>query len=360
MKNKNLISLFLAIPFFVMSQNNDKAQPQVSMLLFVDTYYIYDFNNAQTDYRQDFLFNHNRHNETNLNLGLLKLAVEQEKYRVNLGLQVGTYAIDNYSAENETARLIHEANVGIALDENEKIWLDAGILPSHIGFESAISINNPSLTRSLAAENSPYFLTGFRLSYKINEHWDFAALLVNGWQRIQKVKGNSIPSGGTQLNYHKNDFSFNWSTFVGSEFPNEERKMRYFNDFFVTQKFGELSLTAGFDIGWQQIEKNSKHYDYWYTPTLIGHYQFTSEFATALRFEYYNDENGVIINPSQNGFNTFGTSLNFDYQPFSNLYLRTEARYFKGNDDYFNAKENFQDDDFFIGFSLAYKFTKEF
>jgi dTDP-4-dehydrorhamnose 3,5-epimerase-like enzyme len=38
------------------------------------------------------------------------------------------------------------------------------------------------------------------------------------------------------------------------------------------------------------------------------------KFNLAIRGEYYNDENGVIINTETiNGFQTYGYSLNFDY-----------------------------------------------
>jgi hypothetical protein len=36
-------------------------------------------------------------------------------------------------------------------------------MPSHIGFESVISADCWTLTRSLLAENSPYYETGMRL-----------------------------------------------------------------------------------------------------------------------------------------------------------------------------------------------------
>jgi hypothetical protein len=49
---------------------------------------------------------------------------------------------------------IYEANVGISLNKKNNLWVDAGVMPSHIGFESAISMDNWYLTRSLLAENS--------------------------------------------------------------------------------------------------------------------------------------------------------------------------------------------------------------
>lgn len=78
---------------------------------------------------------------------------------------------------------IYESNIGISLNKKNNLWLDAGIFGSHIGFESAISKDCWTLTRSLFAENSPYYLSGTKLTYNPNEHWEFAVIICNGWQR---------------------------------------------------------------------------------------------------------------------------------------------------------------------------------
>ncbi len=109
--------------------------PTLTISGFVDVFYVYDFNQPQSTKRQTFLFNHNRHNEFNLNLGFVKLGLEQTKYRANLALQTGTYANDNYVAKPRLLKSIFEANIGISLNKKNNLWLDAGVIPSHIGFE---------------------------------------------------------------------------------------------------------------------------------------------------------------------------------------------------------------------------------
>jgi hypothetical protein len=47
----------------------------------------------------------------------------------------------------------------------------------------------------------------------------------------------------------------------------------------------------------------------------------------ATRFEYYSDKNMVLIStPSNKAFQTFGTSLNLDFQISESTLLRLEAR----------------------------------
>jgi hypothetical protein len=169
-----------------------KQKPELRLAGFLEVFYAYDFNKPQGNSRQPFLYNHNRHNEFNLNLGYVKLGLEHTKYRANLALHAGTFVNDNYAAEPGVLKHVFEANVGLSLNKANNLWLDAGIFASHIGFESAVSIDNWTLTRSLLAENSPYFLSGAKLTFTPNSKWTVAALVCNGWQRIQRVQGQFV------------------------------------------------------------------------------------------------------------------------------------------------------------------------
>ena len=112
----------------------------------------------------------------------------------------GTYANSNLAAEPGVLKNIFEANAGVKISKKKKLWIDAGIFESHIGFESAIGKNCWNLTRSISADNSPYYESGIKLSYTSdNEKWFLSGLILNGWQRIQRVNGNNTPAFGHQL-----------------------------------------------------------------------------------------------------------------------------------------------------------------
>jgi hypothetical protein len=338
------------------SEDPWQALPSIGIHGFADVYYVYDFNTPEGSFRQDFLFNHNRHNEFNLNLGLLGLHLEHQKYRARVTLQTGTYANDNYAAEPGVLKNLFEAWAGLALNRENTLWVDAGVMPSHLGFESAISLENHTLTRSLSAENSPYFLTGLRVSYQPADYWEVAALVVNGWQRIQRLDGNSLPSFGTQVRYTPSeDFLLNWSTFIGTDDPDETRRMRYFSNLYGQFKITEnLGLLAGFDLGIQQESKGSSAYDPWFTPTIIARYALQARWNTAIRLEYYQDAEGVIITTgTPNGFRTMGASWNVDYAPAPQIACRLEARWMGSRDAVFRAERDPVDNAFFVGASLA-------
>ncbi len=338
MKKTLLIStLMLGMTGSLLAQETEKKPLTISG--YAEVYYQQDFNNPKSNTRPSFVYSHNRNNEVNLNLGFIKANYQTEKLRSNLALAVGTYMNANYAAEQGVMKNIYEANVGFKLSEKHDLWLDAGILPSHIGFESAVGADCFTLTRSMLADNSPYFETGAKLSYNTNNgKWSMAALVLNGWQRIERVKGNSTPAFGHQLTYRPNEkVTLNSSSFIGNDFPDEERRMRYFHNLYgqfqVSDKF---ALIAGLDVGAQQKEKGSDAFNMWYSPVFIAKFSPTNKVSISARGEYYNDEKGMIIaTETENGFKTFGASLNVDYNILPNLVWRTELKTLNSKDDIF-------------------------
>lgn len=304
---------------------NNKAK--ISLIGYVDAFYAYDFNAPSTGNRQNFIFNFNRHNEFNINLGLLQVNVEHEKYRAKLGIQTGTYPQDNYTPEQELMSNINRAHVGVSLNKQNNLWFDLGVFPSNLGFESALSIKNYTLSRSLVAESSPYYLAGAKLSYSPSEKWSYTFLVSNGWQKIMRTPGNSLPSFGTQIQYKsRNNLLVNWSTYIGPENNDLQREMRYFSNLYaIINPDKKLNWIFGLDYGYQENTGD------WIAPVVISKYNFSEKYAMALRLEYFKDTEQIIINsPFANNSEMLAFSANFDYTPFKNVALRIEGRYFEG------------------------------
>ncbi|UXP33681.1 porin [Reichenbachiella agarivorans] len=350
------------IPTHLIAQDSEEQTSPLSISAFVDTYYSYDFDRPTQGYRQSFFYNHNRHNEFNINLALIRMAMETDRYHAVVTLQAGTYPQDNYSAEQDLLQHLHEAYAGVALTQSGNLWLDAGVFASNLGFESAMSIDNYTLTRCLISEESPYYLSGAKLTYTPSDKWSFLVLASNGWQHIQRIPGNSLVSMGSQIQFMPNDnILLNWSTFIGTDDPDTTRRMRYFNDFFGTFKLSDkLNLIAGVDVGWQQTAIGSDSYDSWVAPVVIAHYQIDDQWGTALRGEYFNDSHEVAVPTGTGlGFKTTSVSWNLDYQPDPKVMCRVEGRYFSSPDDIFNNGEEFSNSNFFITASLAVKIGKQ-
>ncbi len=328
---------------------------------YVEAYYSYDFDKPADNLRPSLMYSHNRHNEFNINLAFIRGSYSGERERATLALAAGTYMNANYSSETGVLKNIYEANAGYKLSAKSNLWIDAGILPSHIGWEGAVSKDCWTLTRSIAADNSPYYEGGARLSYTTNNgKWSLGGYALNGWQRITRVAGNSLMSWGTQVQFRPNDHvQLNYSTFIGTDSPDSVRKWRYFHDVFGIFQFNStVGLTVGFDYGTQQSEKNSSSYYHWYSPVGIVRITPSTKWAIAMRVEYYNDEHGVIIyTGTANGFQTSGYSVNVDYLPAKNMAVRFEARTLHSK-DYIFLKDglSLQQDNSAITFSMALSF----
>ena len=327
---------------------------------YAEAYYQYDFNKPSDNNRPGFIYSHNRHNEFNLNLGFIKANYTAARVRANLALAAGTYMNANYAAEPGVLKNIYEANAGVKLSKNKNLWLDAGIMPSHIGFESAVSKDCWNMTRSILADNSPYFEAGAKITYTShNGKWLVSGMALNGWQRITRVNGNSLMSWGTQIQYKPSDkFLLNYSTFIGTDKPDSARLSRLFHNIYgifnVTDKFG---VTAGFDIGTEEKFPGSDDKNTWYSPVLILKYTFHNKWAIAVRGEYYSDEDGVVIaTGTLNGFKTTGFSLNIDYSPMKNFVVRLEARNLSSKDEIFIKPSGITNNNTFITSSIAVSF----
>ena len=323
---------------------NDESK--ISISGYLETYYLHDFNDPTDDVRPSFTYSHNAVSKPSINLGFIKANLNTDRVRGNLALGSGTYMRANYVAEPRDLQKIFEANIGFKLSDN--LWLDAGVMPSHIGFESAIGLDNWTVTRSMLADNSPYFETGVKLSYTSDDgKWYASGLILNGWQRIQRPDGNTTPAIGHQLTYKPNTkLTLNSSSFIGNDKSDKERRMRYFHNFYGQYQINDQwGVIAALDVGAEQIERNSQRYNVWFTPIIITQYKYSDKLSMAARAEYYQDKDQVIITTdTPNGFSTWSYSANIDYRLTNHVAIRTEIRKFHCRDSIFQRENRFDDD----------------
>lgn len=341
----------ISIPYFVLllalcpcqqiwAQTDSTASLTLSG--YAEFYYSYDWAKPDNHEKPNFIYNHKRHNELNLNLAYAKLNYSHSHWRGNLAIMLGNYAQYNLSAEPNWAQWVYEANVGIKLAKQSNIWLDAGILPSHIGFESAVGADCWTLTRSILAENSPYYETGIKITYS-NQRENFTAafLLLNGWQRIKKPDAIQLPAGGVQLYYKPNPkLTLNYSNFVGTDKPDSLNALRVFHNLYAIYEPNEkIGFILGLDIGTDKYDAD--HYGAWYAPVLIAKYTINEKYKIAARLEYYSDPHQIIVaSNTANGFRTLGSSLNVDYRVTDKIVWRNEAKYYHAKDAIFPQQHN--------------------
>ncbi|GAA3936163.1 porin [Hymenobacter algoricola] len=310
---------------------------------FVDGYYGYDFQHAATNQRPGFLYSHNRQNEFTVNNAVIGLRYDNGQARGALGLHAGTYVAANYAAEDPVLRHVYEAYAGFR--PFQKAWLDLGIFASHIGFESAVSKDNWTLTRSLMAENSPYYESGARFTFEASPKLTLTGLVLNGWQNIRE--NNQAKALGTQLQWRPTDkLLVNSSGFYGNEQPQDSvRRRRYFHDFYVSYAATpRLSLALVFDVGTQEQAARGSKADTWHSGAAFVRYKLAAKWTAAARAEYYAADHGVIISsiipaPAAPDFRVQAASLNLDYAPATNVVFRVEGRAFRAREPFLTDRD---------------------
>jgi hypothetical protein len=354
-----IICITLLLGNTILLAQQDSSSRRIEFGGYLENYYSFDFDQPETNDRPPFLYSYNRHNEVALNLGYIKATYKEQKVMASIALMTGTYVNANLAEEPGVLQNILEAYAGVKISEKD-LWLYAGTFSSHIGFESAVGKDCWNLSRSILAENSPYYESGIRINYSSkNSKWFLSGLALNGWQRMQRIEGNNSIAFGHQITFKPNaKITLNSSSFVGNVVPDDEKKMRYFHNFYgqfqVSEKVGFI---VGFDSGVQQRSKGSSTYNSWYSPVFIARYSPAGKTNLAIRVEYYSDEGGVIIQTdTPNGFRTLGYSLNLDYNINKNVVWRIEGRGFKSKDRIFETGNEFSNTNAAITTSLAVSF----
>ena len=145
----------------------------------------------------------------------------------------------------------------------------------------------------------------------------------------------------------------NYSNFLGTDKPDSLNSFRHFHDFYLqyelTEKFG---IIVGFDIGFEKLL--SSNYKTWYSPVIIVRQRTSKKTHLAVRAEYYNDRNEIIIaTGTANGFQTFGLSSNFDYEINNKIKFRIEGKLYNSKDNIFS--NNTRKDNFYLTTNLTFK-----
>ncbi|MCU0625333.1 MAG: porin [Gemmatimonadaceae bacterium] len=314
----------------------DSVPTRVAFGAFVDGYYAWDTGRPRA-FDRLYTTQPARHNEFNVNLAFVEAVLTGDRVRGRLALQAGTSVQSNYFAEprvgavsgGELSRNIQEATVGVRLGRG--LWLDGGIYFSYIGFEGWISRDNPTYTRSLVADFTPYYLSGAKLTWQASRTISAQLHVMNGWQNVSET--NADKAVGTRIDWTpRRDVVLAWGTFIGNEQPDSlAARTRILNQFLARWTPTDWELSAVLDLGRQSRPGNGA--DTWSGSTVIARRALTPTVKLVGRAEYLFDRGQVLVRTdSPGGFRTTGASLGLDVQPDARVLWRTEVRGFRSRD----------------------------
>jgi hypothetical protein len=311
---------------------------------FVDTYFAYDFERPPMTDRA-FTTQAARHDEFNVNLAFVDATLTRSRVRGRVAVQVGTSVQANYAAEPRTgtvsgpdvSRFIQEAFAGYRVARD--VWVDAGVFLAPFGSESWISSDNWTYTRSLIAENSPYYEAGARVTWAAAPRLTTQLHVMNGWQNISENNGDKtvafradfLPADRVALMY---DVSFgNEQADTAASLP------RLFQEIGARVTVnGRLAVSGTVDYGVQKAPTGRP--DAWYGWAVLGQWRLSQRTALGGRLEQYADPDQVIVATAHPyGLRAGGASLNVDVAPEPTLLFRTELRGLSAADPLFPARD---------------------
>lgn len=309
------------------AQDSTAVRPTVSG--FLDAYYAWD-PGRPPGHDRPFVTQPARANEFNLNLAHIALSLDQPRFRARVALQAGTSVQANYAAEPRTGsvsgpdlvRHIQEATVGVRAAKS--VWVDAGIYLSYIGWEGWVSAGNPTYTRSMVAEFSPYYLSGARVTWTATPRLTLQAHLMNGWQIVSE--NNESKALGFRADYTvSKGLGLVYAAFVGNEQPaGTPATPRIFQQVMARGSSGRFNWQGQFDLGRESRRGTSRT---WYGGAAIGQWAFAAHTAAAVRFERYSDPDQAIVATHQAaGLVANGWSAGVDRTVAGGVLWRTEVR----------------------------------
>lgn len=298
---------------------------------YFESYYLFDFGRPENHERPSFLYNHKRHNEFSVNLAMLGMRYAGEKHRGAVKLMAGNYGQYLLAHEPIWAQFVYEASAGVNL--GGKVWLDIGIMPSGIGFETPIGADSWHLSRSLLAENSPYYFSGARVTYDVSHKLQATLWVTNGWQNVQRTHRNESIGVVLGLDYTLgSNTRIHYAGVVGNTYPSPLKRVRIFHNTYVQYEGSWFDLIAAVDYGMEQ-RLFTTSFNEWLGATVSMRRSFSGLIAGALRAEYYADPRGVILSEETK---ISGFSANVDFSLSENAILRFEGRRFLSTDPIFN------------------------
>lgn len=263
-----------------------------------------------------------RANEFALNLVELELSRDAAPVGFKISLVAGDGADIVHAGEpqgSDTVRQLYQAS--LTYKATDRLTLEGGVYPSHIGFEGFFSKDNWNYTRSWLGEFSPYYQTGVKASYAVNAHWSGQLHVLNGWQIIGE--NNNAKSFGTQIAYSSDRLSASFNTFAGPELTQDDSSLRTLGDLVVVYKATpKLSIGGSIDRGRQEYPGDIAAN--WNGLAAYARYAMSDRAAIAIRAEQFDDPDNGISGTAQK---LREATVTCEYRPADNLILKFEARH---------------------------------
>jgi hypothetical protein len=287
----------------------------------------------------------NRHNTFTLANVVLDVEWDHEGTVGRIALQVGHTGSTYYGAEPRLPggeatsatsadlwRFVQEAQAGYRFDVGGGLLVSAGLFLSPVGPEDIAIRNDWNWSRSNLFFGLPFYHTGVRATYFIDDAWTVSLAGYNGWNSVvDNNREKSIAAKVTYTQPRRLDASLTYFTGVErDDGAPEGRAWRHLLDVHATwYALPWLSLLGHVDVG---VEPNAFGTSGWFAAAMSGRVRILPQlFAVARGDVFYEHVAGGFDSGASPIFwpvpwVSSGT-LTLDYRPHPHVSFRLEFRH---------------------------------
>jgi hypothetical protein len=304
---------------------------------YIDTYIAYYTDSLGPNDYQKFPTSAPKSSAFGLNMLLLSGKYQSERMRGVFTLHYGDIPAAAWSS---TYNMIQEANIGVRM--LPKVWLDAGLFRTHLGFESIQPRENITTSIATTTYYEPYFLSGAKLSYLPTDHLTLQVSAFNGFNTFVETNHNKCVGFSAIYEFNSNFIVTYNNLYCDESLIGERSKNRFYNNIYAAFKSRRWDLGAEVNFGMQQHSKlNDSNATAYMTSALVAakYKMQNGRFAIYTRGEIFEDSDEILTGPVENqhhtlvGINLIGLTAGIEFKPIPNSYLRLEGRAILTNEE---------------------------
>jgi hypothetical protein len=300
---------------------------------FVDGYYEWAFNKSPLQLR-NFDVNHNTFSLNYVEVALAKPVSESSRagFRVDFGAGDTANMVNAFEpGGTDYLKYVQQAYISYLVPAGTGLTIDFGKFVTPAGAEVIESKDNFNYSRGLLfALAIPYYHTGARIGYTLNDKVSVTGFLVNGWNNVRD--NNSDKTVGVSLSVKPTaKLGVIGNYLVGKEQSGDANGgTRNLIDLVASYAAtGKVSVLGNFDYGSDKADGTGVD---WYGVALGVKYQANDRWAFSPRYEVFFDDDGFATGTSQT---VQEITLTGEYKAPAGLIARFEFRTDFSDESYF-------------------------
>lgn len=324
---------------------------------FVDGYYLWTFNEESPQLR-NFDVQHNAFTLNYAEIAFAKPVSETSRggFRVDFGAGETANMVNAFEpGGTDYLKYVQQAYVSYLAPVGSGLTIDFGKFVTPTGGEVIESKDNFNYSRGLLfALAIPYYHTGFRVGYAVNDKVSVTGFLLNGWNNV--IENNDAKTVGVSVGVKPNEKTGLFLNYmVGDEFPDDvDGGTRNLVDIVGTYAATDkLSLLGNFDYGMDEADGSDVT---WYGVAVGAKYQATPAFAISPRYEWFVDDDGFATGLAQT---LQEVTLTGEYKASGGLITRVEFRTDFSDEDYFVKGDGLESTQPTLSVSFIYAFSSK-